>query len=471
MRLRDMISAALLPAFAQESRWLQVGFDDIVRPDVGRIKAIDAPLTMESIAALNDAELETLYRQYGIAEYYPDLTRETRNLMLYWASRLYRYLGTPKSVEILCNYIFDNNPISVVVHDNMAFDEAGNLIDPDLIDIFDVEVLPGDEYIAQDATKRILDNIIRFSRNSQVLRDVYYTLPDNPLDVTACIGLPCDGVGAVVVCDNDAVCIPVSTGIFFEIPQPTLSTFKKQTVFVEIPQPTLEKIIVSVHCSLYVIDEDGIIGIGGITYAYGYEFDGRKRVIEQSGVWVTQYQCLELWVGWETKTDAQLEEMGLSLSDPNKIIIGQTTSVESGITTLSSDYYWVYTFNATTTTNWYNSNNYATNPSPITTGSQETVGSSGTYVEAELSDGGGNVYSPETFRIDTYSDCPEIYFTPEVSPLDSGKCACLVKFNPLQYSTPFNLPSGLYTISGTTLTWDTSHPMYILLEGKEAYGS
>jgi hypothetical protein len=185
-----MISAALLPAFAQESRWLQGGFDDIVCRDVGGNKAIDAPLTMESIAALNDAELETLYRQYGIAEYYPDLTRETRNLMLYWASRLYRYLGTPKSVEILCNYIFDNNPISVVVHDNMAFDEAGNLIDPDLIDIFDVEVLPGDEYIAQDATKRILDNIIRFSRNSQVLRDVYYTLPDNPLDVTACIGLP-----------------------------------------------------------------------------------------------------------------------------------------------------------------------------------------------------------------------------------------------------------------------------------------
>lgn len=260
-------------------------------------------------------------------------------------------------------------------------------------------------------------------------------------------------------------------GIFFEVLQPVLNTFKKQTVFTEIQQPTLEKIIVSVPCSLYVIDEDGIIGIGGITYAYGYEFHGRKRVIEQSDVWVTQYQCVELWVGWETKTDAQLEAMGLSLADPNHIIIGQTTSVESGITTLSSDYYWVYTFSSTSTTNWYHSNNYAANPSPITTGSQETVSSSGTYVEAELSDGDGNAYSPETFRIDTYSDSPEIYFSPEVSAIDSGKCGCIVKFNPTQYSTPFNLPSGLYTISGTTLTWNTSHPMYILLEGKEAFGS
>jgi hypothetical protein len=257
--------------------------------------------------------------------------------------------------------------------------------------------------------------------------------------------------------------------LFFEQLQPTFLTFKKQIAFNEIHQPALHKFVISVPCSLFVIDPDGITGIGGQTYPHGYEFNAYKRYIEEAGIDVVQYQCAELWVGWETKTDAQLEAMGLSLTDPNKIIIGKTTTIQGSTTGLTSDYYWVYEFNSTSSSNWYNSHKYATNPSPVTTGSQETVSSSGPYVEVELSDGGGNVYMPNTFRVDTYSSSPEIYFYPEVSALDSSKCGCIVKFNPNQYSIPFNLPSGLYSISGSIITWNTSHPLYILFEGKEAY--
>jgi len=202
MKLSNIESRKLLPRFASKIAWLMDALDSIIKPISERVKSIDAPLTLESIAALTDEELEALYEQYGVAKYYPELSRSTRDLMLYEMCKIYRYLGTPHAIELLCNYIFDNMPLNVHVLDNLAFDEHGSLVDATLLDIFDIEVNPDLPVLSVDATARLLANIIRFSRNSQSLRDIIYTfsedfsLPIYPLRA----GIPAQNW------DNDAIC-------------------------------------------------------------------------------------------------------------------------------------------------------------------------------------------------------------------------------------------------------------------------
>lgn len=206
MKLSDIESRKLLPRFASKIAWLMDALDSIIKPISERVKSIDAPLTLEAIAALTDEELEALYDQYGVAQYYPELSRSTRDLMLYEMCKIYRYLGTPHAIELLCNYIFDNVPLNVHVIDNLAFDEHGTLIDATLLDVFDIEVNPDLPVLSVAATARLLANIIRFSRNSQALRDVIYTFSEDfdlsiyPLNA----GIPAQNW------DNDALCEPVT---------------------------------------------------------------------------------------------------------------------------------------------------------------------------------------------------------------------------------------------------------------------
>jgi len=202
MKLSNIESRKLLPRFASKIAWLMDALDSIIKPISERVKSIDAPLTLESIAALTDEELEALYAQYAVAQYYPDLSRETRNRMLYEMCRIYRYLGTPHAIELLCNYIFDNVPLNVHVLDNLAFDDQGTLIDATLLDVFDIEVNPELPVLSEDATARLIANIIRFGRNSQALRDIIYTFSEDfslqiyPLRA----GIPAQNW------DNDAIC-------------------------------------------------------------------------------------------------------------------------------------------------------------------------------------------------------------------------------------------------------------------------
>lgn len=205
MKLSDIESKQLLPRFASDISWLTNAFDSIVKPICERVKSIDAPLTLESIQACTDEELEALYNQYGVAQYYPNLSRETRDLMLFEMCKIYRYLGTPKAIEILCKYIFDNNPIVVKVLDNIAFNDDGVLIDESLLDVFDVNVESQSAFLDEYANARILANIIRFSRNSQFLRYIYYDFPgDFNLSIS-----PINGNVVASYYENDAICEPV----------------------------------------------------------------------------------------------------------------------------------------------------------------------------------------------------------------------------------------------------------------------
>lgn len=207
MKLSDVESKQLLPRFAVNISWVMDALDSIIKPISQRVKSIDAPLTMESIEACTDAELEALYDQYGVAKYYPDLSRETRNKMLYEMCRIYRYLGTPKAIEVLCNYIFDGVQLNVKVEDNLAFDEHGDLVDESLLDVFDVDVNPTEPIFGADVNARIIANIIRFSRNSQALRSIVYTfIQDFALSVS-----PCKRTGnpqSTQTWPQDSLCVP-----------------------------------------------------------------------------------------------------------------------------------------------------------------------------------------------------------------------------------------------------------------------
>lgn len=211
MKLKDIQSWALLPQFAEDAAYLQKAFDLIIKPNVERIKSLSQPLSIEAIHALTDDELQLLYDQYGVAEYYPDLDRSVRDMMLYNIVRYYRWLGTPKVMEILCKYIFNGFELEAIVWDNLAWDN-GDLVHPELLDMYDVEVIPGGNVLPDNALYRILANIIRFSRNTQTLRDIWFTMPDNDISVSARVGLPY-GTSAVLNIDNYTICESVQPAI------------------------------------------------------------------------------------------------------------------------------------------------------------------------------------------------------------------------------------------------------------------
>lgn len=202
MRLHDIESAVLLPRFAHNADWEQKALDQVVKGVRAKSFAMGAPYTRESISALSDAELQAFYFQYGIAIYYPDLSRETRENMLFELSRVYRSLGTPHSVELLCEYIFDGaDKVRVEIHDNLAFNAAGELVDDSLLDLFDVDLFPTSPELSQDKIERIVENIFRFCRNSQTLRNVIVDFPS----VAECNVVSCDLESFVYTIGGDEI--------------------------------------------------------------------------------------------------------------------------------------------------------------------------------------------------------------------------------------------------------------------------
>lgn len=170
MKLKDIVSRLLLPRFAHSMDWVQNAFDYIIKNGAQRALTLAAPLSMESIHGLTDSELQDYYEQFGVAIYYPDLSRETRETMLYYLAQLYRFLGTPRAVEILCQYIMDETEVHLHVDDHLAFDDNGNLVNESLLDVFDAELDVAGASLPEDTLKRIRENIIRFKNDRTELR-------------------------------------------------------------------------------------------------------------------------------------------------------------------------------------------------------------------------------------------------------------------------------------------------------------
>lgn len=154
---------------------------------------------------------------------------------------------------------------------------------------------------------------------------------------------------------------------------------------------------------------------------------------------------------------------------PESIEIGSTTTCPAGTTTLYCDYFWCYAFNNANGSNWYTPQYYESATPPITDYDLYMVGGT-RYEEVVLTDGSYGTFSPTQFRLAEWSSKPEFYMDSDYYSTDSSRNGVIIKFGTDAYVyTRFALPSDMYTISGTTIIWDSSHPLMVLLNGKTAY--
>ena len=190
MKLHDAHTRDFMPEWALPAAWLCDGLDPILNECNGRINALPAPLTLASCEALTDEELKDFYAEQGLAAYYPDLSHYDRARLLYLQNGLWRYLGTPRAVEVMCEYLFDGVTFRLDIRDNLAFDDEGHLIDEDALDVFDAELSIEQAYLPEFMLWRVLANIRKFTRNTQWMRafSFLFELDHVPVSVT-----PTDG--------------------------------------------------------------------------------------------------------------------------------------------------------------------------------------------------------------------------------------------------------------------------------------
>ena len=170
MKLNDAKTSEFLTQWAEAGKYLTDGLDDILHYANGRIDGLPAPVTLESCIALTDDEQMAMFEQFGLAKYYPDISHERRAWMLWMQNLLWRKLGTPKALETLCMYLFDDVTVHLEVKDNGAWDALGNLTDEDLIDVFDAELTIDSLNLPSEMLERVKANIIRFVRNQEWMR-------------------------------------------------------------------------------------------------------------------------------------------------------------------------------------------------------------------------------------------------------------------------------------------------------------
>ena len=170
MKLDDAKTSELLPLPMQYAAFLTDAFDTFLHYMSGRANSLPAPMTLEACKALNDEEMQVLYDDFGLAKYYPDISHDRRAWLLWKQQDLWRWLGTPKAIETLCMYLFDDVDVHLEVKDNEAWDAHGNLINEDLLDVFDAELTIDSLNLPSEMFERVKANIIRFVRNQELMR-------------------------------------------------------------------------------------------------------------------------------------------------------------------------------------------------------------------------------------------------------------------------------------------------------------
>lgn len=171
MELKTANTREFLPEFSLPSAFLCDALSGMLKYSDGRLDCLPAPMTLESCLALTDDEMQAFYNQFGLAKYYPDISHYRRAWLLFMQNRLWRLLGTPTAIEVLCTYLFDEVDVSLDIQDNLAFDADGNLIDEELLDTFDAELTVSKPYLPDNMFLRVLANIIKFTRNQEWLRN------------------------------------------------------------------------------------------------------------------------------------------------------------------------------------------------------------------------------------------------------------------------------------------------------------
>lgn len=171
--------------------------------------------------------------------------------------------------------------------------------------------------------------------------------------------------------------------------------------------------------------------------------------------------------------DAGFIEYGV-MKEPSRmtVTVGTTATVPASTFAAESPYYWFYNFQSGSSyKNLWDPRKWANNINPSNPpGSDYTIPDSN-YAEVWLWDGQSVLAlanSSYTFHIGIYNLRPEFYTNNSVN-VSNTLCACVVE--PAVGSTVFtrteySLPNDLFTVSGTTLTWNTTHHLYNILNGK-----
>lgn len=218
MKLSDIISRKFLPSIqngkpADRLNWMCNAFDTFVKTADTRRLALAAPIGLDAIQKLTDAELQQYYSEFNLATYYPDLPRESRNQFLFEQMLYYRKLGTIAAMQAMIQYIFGNNPISLTIIDNLAFDGNGVLTDDSLLNMYDAVVNVENPTLGEYELNRIFSNLTKFGRNSQKLRGISLNFnPDAtiPLDIAACTNGDC----CEIAIENYAICEAASGDVY-----------------------------------------------------------------------------------------------------------------------------------------------------------------------------------------------------------------------------------------------------------------
>jgi hypothetical protein len=133
--------------------------------------------------------------------------------MLFEMARLWRYLGTPNSILELCKYLFDTELFTLEIKDNLAFDEDGNLLDSDLLNLFDLTVNMDEPSLSEYIFNRILANVFKFCRNSQTLRNISIEFDGLSLQNIS----TCGNIDVVTIIETEGVAdVPVMTFIIVD---------------------------------------------------------------------------------------------------------------------------------------------------------------------------------------------------------------------------------------------------------------
>ena len=166
---------------------------------------------------------------------------------------------------------------------------------------------------------------------------------------------------------------------------------------------------------------------------------------------------------------ANLPDYPLTIRDPNTVVIGVTTSLHVPLTKLKSNYLWRYGFASSSSGRWYGTStgsNGSTSIVDLNVGVTSTSNyySAGVIEEAFRTEGSSTLskVSIDTMRFSSYTSW---YFTPVQSSTPTAANRAIVCKFVASYEA--DLPTDLYTISGTNITWNTSNPVYILLYGKD----
>ena len=181
-------------------------------------------------------------------------------------------------------------------------------------------------------------------------------------------------------------------------------------------------------------------------------------------------------------TVAELSQLDLSEENPNTFYVGDTfiQPIYGAATKIKSDWLWRFNFvsvsnSGSSYTRFYGTSTGSNGSTSIvdlnvgitSTSNYYPVGDGNFVEEAYKTEMSNGVVTREIISTIRFGSYTSWYFTPtqttSTNPTQANR-AIVCKFKSTYEA---DLPSDLYTISGNTVTWNTTHPIYILLYGKK----